>query len=95
MAHPELEVAQVAIEAISHLPQDQSRPYFDVILSAAPDSIRQILEAQMQGYKYQSEFAIRYYSQGEAAGLEQGLAKGRENGLQAAVLALARASSRR
>jgi hypothetical protein len=82
MAHPELEVAQVAIEAISHLPEDQSRLYFDVVLSAAPAAIRQVLEAQMQGYKYQSEFAIRYYSQGEAAGLEKGL--------QAAALALAR-----
>ena len=91
MAHPDLEVAEIAIEAISRLPEAQSRLYFDVIMSAVPEAIRHILEAQMEGYKYKSEFAIRYYSQGEAAGLEQGLERGLEQGLKAAVLTLARA----
>jgi len=103
MAHPDLEVAEIAIEAISRLPEAQSRLYFDVIMSAVPEAIRHILEAQMEGYKYKSEFAIRYYSQGEAAGLEQGLERGLEQGLEqglergleqglkAAVLTLARA----
>ena len=91
MAHPDLEVAEVAIEAISRLPAAQSRLYFDVIMSAVPEAIRHLLEAQMEGYKYKSEFAIRYYSQGEAAGLEEGLERGLEQGLKAAVLTLARA----
>jgi hypothetical protein len=31
MAHPELEIAEIAIEAISHLPEDRIRLYLDVI----------------------------------------------------------------
>jgi len=95
MAHPELEVAQVAIEAISQLTETPSRLYSDVIMSAAPEAIRHLLEAQMEGYEYKSEFAIRYYSEGEMAGLERGRQEGRQegvgDGLQAAVLTLARA----
>ena len=55
----------------------------DVILAKLPNVIRQVLEARMQGYKYQSEFARRYYNQGRD--------EGREEGLRRAVLALARA----
>jgi len=86
MAHPTLEVASTAVEAISVLPEDQNRLYLDVILATLPDAIRQILEARMQGYKYQSEFARRYYNQGRT----EGRTKGREEGLRSAVLALAR-----
>ncbi len=86
MAHPELEIAEVAIEAISGLPEDQSRLYLDVIMTELPAAIRQHLETQMQGYEYQSEFARKYYSQGR----EEGRQEGREDGLRAAVLALAR-----
>ena len=86
MAHPALEVASTAVEAISVLPQDQNRLYLDVILATLPDAIRQILEARMQGYKYQSEFARRYYNQGRT----EGRTKGREEGFRSAVLALAR-----
>jgi hypothetical protein len=86
MAHPALEVASTAVEAISVLPEDQNRLYLDVILATLPDAIRQILEARMQGYKYQSEFARRYYNQGRS----EGRTKGREEGFRSAVLALAR-----
>jgi hypothetical protein len=57
----------------------------DVVLSALPATIREALEAKMQGYKYKSEFALRYYGQGEAAGLEKG-----RQALQTAALSLAR-----
>ncbi len=86
MAHPTLEVAATAVEAISVLPEEQNRLSLDVILATLPDAIRQVLEARMQGYKYQSEFARRYYNQG----LTKGRTKGREEGLRSAVLALAR-----
>jgi hypothetical protein len=76
MAHPELEIAEVAIEAISGLPEDQARLYFDVIVNALPAAIRQLLEARMQRYEYQSEFARKYYGQG----LEEGREEGREEG---------------
>jgi hypothetical protein len=83
MAHPELEIAEVAVEAISQLPDDRKRLYLDVILHAVPAAIRQTLETQMiKGYEYQSDFARKYYGQGISEGLEKGL--------QAAVVALAR-----
>jgi hypothetical protein len=46
---------------------------------------RQILEAQMEGYKYRSDYARKYFAQGREEGLEQGLV----DGLRAAVLVLA------
>jgi hypothetical protein len=90
MAHPELEIAEVAIEAISQLPADQSRLYLDVIMMVLPAAIRQILEARMQGYEYQSDFARKYYGQGLEQGRQEGRQEGREDGLRAAVVALAR-----
>jgi hypothetical protein len=87
MAHPELEIAEVAIEAISGLPEDRRRLYLDIILMALPEAIRRILEARMQGYEYQSNFARTYYGQGR----EEGRQEGQQDGLRAAVVALARA----
>ncbi|HEY0480596.1 MAG TPA: hypothetical protein VGD37_23930 [Kofleriaceae bacterium] len=88
MAHPELDVVTAAIPAISELPEDRARLYLDVIMAALSPSLRkQLLETQMQGYVYQSEFARKYYSQGLEEGREQGL----EQGLRSAVLALLRA----
>jgi hypothetical protein len=82
MAHPELEIAEVAVEAISQLPEDRRRLYLDVILMALPEAIRRILEARMQGYEYRSDFARKYYGQGRE--------EGRQEGLRAAVITLAR-----
>lgn len=85
MANPELEVATTAVSAIATLPDDQKRLYSDIILARLPDEIRHILEGQMKGYEYQSEFARTYYRQGHEEGLskgrEEGLSKGREEGL--------------
>jgi hypothetical protein len=79
LAHPALEAAEMAIKAISQLPEDLLRLYTDVILKALPAELRRILEARMiKGYQYQSDFARKYYGQG------------REEGLRAAVVALAR-----
>ncbi len=85
MAHPELEIAEVAVEAILQLPEDRIRLYLDIILRALPAKLRRTLEARMQRYEYQSDFARKYYGQG----LEEGRQEGRER-LQAAVVALAR-----
>jgi len=99
LAHPDLEVATAAIHAVSDLPGGQRQLYFDVVMAALPATIRHILETEMiEGYKYQSEFARRYYGAGEAAGIEQGRAEGRADGraegradgLRAAVLLLMR-----
>lgn len=91
MAHPDLEVAATAIEAIAQLPEEQNRLYLDSIIAELPDLMRQILEARMQGYEYRSEFARKYYNQGHSEGQEEGRKAGREQGLQAAALALAHA----
>ena len=89
MAHPELEVATVAVSAIQGLPEEQARLYLDLIMAALPPSLRKLLlESHMQGYVYQSEFARKYYSQGLEEGLEQGREQGLEQGLRTAVLAL-------
>jgi hypothetical protein len=94
MAHPELEIAEVAIEAISQLPVDRRQLYLDVILMALPAATRRILEARMQGYEYQSDFARKYYGQGRKEGRQKGRKEGRKEGrhegLRAAVVALAR-----
>jgi hypothetical protein len=42
MAHPELEIAEVAVDALSQLPEDRKRLYLDVILMALPAAIRRI-----------------------------------------------------
>ena len=103
LAHPELEVAEVAVEAITQLPADLARLYLDVIMMALPAALRQSLEARMQGYEYRSEFARKYYGQGleegreagreegREAGREEGREAGREEGLRTAALTLARA----
>ena len=83
MAHPELEVAINAIAALAGLPEDRARLYLDVILMALSPSDREILEARMQGYEYQSDFARKYYYQGPE--------EGREQGLRTAAVALLRA----
>lgn len=57
LAHPETEVALAALAAISGLPEDQARLYFDVIMAALTPHDRKTLEARMKGYVYQSEFA--------------------------------------
>jgi flagellar biosynthesis/type III secretory pathway protein FliH len=62
----------------------------DVIMAALPAAVRQILEARMQRYEYQSDFARKYYGQGREEGREEGRQQGREEGLRGAVIALAR-----
>jgi hypothetical protein len=86
MAHPELEIATTAFDAIAELPEDQNRLYSDLILSKLPDPLRSILEARMKGYEYQSDFARKYYYQGHNEGLE----KGRKEGLRMVVRAFLR-----
>jgi len=81
MAHPELEVALAAVDAIQGLPGDQNQLYLDVILARLPDAVRRALERKMiKGYEYQSEFARKYYSQGREEGREEGRKRGREEG---------------
>lgn len=85
MAHRDLETAEAAEAGMAGLPEDKQQLYWDVIMSALPDAIRQGLEARMlKGYEYQSDFARKFYGQGR----EEGIQKGHQQGLRDAVLVL-------
>jgi len=70
-AHPELDVVLAAAEAIQQLPETAGGVYWDIILSLVSSSVRQLVEARMEGYKYQSEFALRHQAQGREEGREE------------------------
>jgi hypothetical protein len=82
LAHPTVETAEAALAGIALLDPDLSKLYFDVILAALPELARTTLEAHMERYEYQSEFARRYVAQGLEQGLERGLEQGLERGLE-------------
>jgi hypothetical protein len=84
MAHPELDIAEIAVDAVVPLPEDKRQLYLDVILMALPPESRRILEERMQRYEYRSDFARKYYGQGR----EEGREEGHRAGLRAAVIAL-------
>ena len=98
LAHRGAEEAEAAVAALRELPEERSRLYFDVIMAALPELARRTLEAHMEGYEYQSEFARKYVAQGReegreegrVEGLKRGLAAGLQEGQRAAALALAR-----
>jgi flagellar biosynthesis/type III secretory pathway protein FliH len=82
LANPEVDVAEAAISAIAGLPEDRNKLYWDVIMATLPPVIRSALEARMNNYVYQSEFARKYYSQGLEEGRERGIEEGRERGIE-------------
>ena len=98
MAHPRLEIAEVAIEAVAKCPAELAKLYYDVIVNALPATARQILEARMEGYAYKTDFARKYYGEGRQEGLQEGrqegLQEGRGNGLREAAIAFARSKIR-
>lgn len=75
---------------IAPLPPELSRLYYDAILTALSEADRHVLEAHMQRYEYQSDFARRYVAQGREEGREEGLEEGQLLALRSAALALAR-----
>jgi hypothetical protein len=93
MAHPRLEIAEVAIEAVAPLSAELANLYYDVIIDALPAAVRQTLEARMERYEYKTDFARKYYGQGRQEGLQEGrqegLQEGREKGLREAAIAFA------
>jgi predicted transposase YdaD len=60
------------------LDTDRSTLHFDLILSCLSEAARRALETMdVPKYQYQSDFARRYFSQGEAKGKAEGQAEGR------------------
>jgi hypothetical protein len=70
--HPDWEkIAYAMITAVKAIEHKIGNLYTDVVLAALPAAARATLEAIMSTgtYEYQSDFARRYFSQGEAAAL--------------------------
>ena len=71
--------ALIAAAVVAQDDEDRGKLYADAVMHALDATARAVLEAKMkaQGYEYQSDFARKYVA--------EGLAKGREEGLRAAV----------
>ncbi len=65
-----------ALEVVDH---DHAKMYADLVLAALPAAARADLETFMTTttHRYQSDFARRYYAEGEAKGKAKGEAKGK------------------
>jgi hypothetical protein len=65
----------VALEVLDH---DHAKLYADLVLTALPEAFQGYLETTMTttAHRYQSDFARRYYAEGEAKGLAEGKAEG-------------------
>ncbi len=63
--------------AIAVVDADRGKLYIDLVLAALPAAARNFLEELMTStYSYQSDFARRYFFEGEAKGLAEGKAEG-------------------
>lgn len=79
-ARPDPEpIFEALLAALNVIDQDHANLYTDLIFSVLPAAARDSLEEFMgiiTGYEYQSDFARRYFSEGEAHGQAQGQAQG-------------------
>ena len=74
-------IALAAQLASAGLDEDRSRLYFDLVLNSLSEAARRQLQTMDPAkYQYQSEFARRYYGQGQAEGRAEGLANGLAKG---------------
>lgn len=88
--HPEFErFFHTLVTALDQSNHEHAGLYTDMVLASASPAVRQRLEEFMatRTYEYQSNFARRYYTEGEA----QGEARGRAEGEVRALLAILRA----
>lgn len=70
------EIALVALDAMAALDTDSATLYSDLILGSLSEATRRALEAmEPQRREYISDFARRYYGEGEAAGKAAGRAE--------------------
>jgi hypothetical protein len=76
-------VFEALLAALNIVDLDHADLYTDLIFSRLPLAARDYLEELMTttGHRYQSEFARRYFDQGEAQGEARGLAQGEARGL--------------
>jgi hypothetical protein len=69
--------------------EKRGRAYFDLLRYHLGEALDRALEAIMatSEHKYLSDFAQKYYGEGEAKGLAEGEARGRAEGTREALLA--------
>jgi hypothetical protein len=72
-----LEIASTALLAVDQLDAEHQRIYFDLVLAALPSALSAAVRNQMKpsGYEYRSDFARKYFGDGKAEGLVEGLQK--------------------
>jgi hypothetical protein len=81
--HPQFErIFLTLVTALDHAKHERAGLYTDMVLASCPPAVQQCLEELMatQTYEYQSNFARRYYTQGEAKGRAEGEARGEAKG---------------
>jgi hypothetical protein len=81
--HPQFErIFLTLVTALDQAKHERAGLYTDMVLASCPSAVQQCLEELMatQTYEYQSNFARRYYTQGEAKGRAEGEARGRAEG---------------
>jgi len=71
-------VFEALLAALNVVDHDHANLYADVVLAVLPAAARDYLEAFMSTttHRYQSDFARRYFDQGEASGAAKGEARG-------------------
>jgi hypothetical protein len=88
-ADPEkaLRIALAAMAASVGLDAERSTLYFDLTIASLGEAAREALQSMdPTKYEYQSDFARRYFSQGEAKGKAEGEAEGEAKGKAEIVL---------
>ncbi len=78
----EPQTVSLAVAAISELEEARARAYFDLLRYHLGKALDRALEAimTMSEHKYLSDFARKYYDDGEAKGMAKGEAKGKAEG---------------
>jgi hypothetical protein len=89
--HPQREqIFHALLAALDSGDHDRAVRYTDLVLTALPEVARACLEDLMTTgtYEYKSDFARRYYHQGQTEGRAEGLTEGRAEGEVRALLAI-------
>jgi len=87
--HGEKGVFHALLAALEAVDKNHADLYADLVLKALPEAVRAYLEDLMDAatihatYGYQSDYARRYYGQGEAKGKAEGKAEGEARALLA------------
>jgi len=82
-------IGLAGLAAVSTLETERGVIYWDLISAALGEVARKAIEAMIpQGYKFQSEFALKHQALGEARGEALGEARGEARGMANAVLAV-------